>query len=163
MAAIMMEETQRKAKAAAAAAAAAAATAAAAAAKAGQGSEPRGHSAWLCPGLVVKVLNKALGGGRYHKQKGVIKALISPFVAQLEMLASGDVLSLDQDDLQTVLPPLGGPLRILTGTHRGARAQLRSIDEASYSVTVELADGPSKGAAVDGLEYEDVCKLHVRA
>lgn len=153
MAAIMEQETRRK------AAADAAAAAASAAAVAARGGERRAE--WLCCGIVVKVLNRTLGGGKYHKQKGVVRALDSGVVARVEMLQSGDVLSLDQDDLETVLPPVGGPLRVVNGAHRGARATLLSINEARFCVRVELADGARRGEVIDGVEYEDVCKLHV--
>jgi DNA/RNA-binding protein KIN17 len=153
MAAIIEEETRRKAKAAAVAAAAAPPPPPLA-------PGARRHEDWLCCGIVVKVLNGTLGGGQYRKQKGVVRALAGKFVAQVEMLNGGDVLSLDQADLETVLPPVGGQLRVVNGPHRGARAKLLAIDEAKFCVSAELAEGPRKGEVVGGLEYEDVCKLH---
>lgn len=47
---------------------------------------------------------------------------------------------------------------MLHGRHRGAAARLVAIDEAAFCVTAELLDG---GRRVDGLQYEDVCKLAV--
>jgi hypothetical protein len=34
-----------------------------------------------------------------------VRALVDKYVGQVEMLGSGDLLSLDQDDLETVLGP----------------------------------------------------------
>ena len=31
---------------------------------------------WLTEGIVVKVMNKKLGGGKYYKAKGVVKEVV---------------------------------------------------------------------------------------
>jgi DNA/RNA-binding protein KIN17 len=61
---------------------------------------------WIVPGIVVKVLNKNLAGGKYYKQKGVIESCPSTYVAQIKMLDFGDVLKLDQSQLETVIPKM---------------------------------------------------------
>lgn len=114
---------------------------------------------WLLPRLIVKVLNKRLADGKYHNQKGTIESVAAPLTARVRMHATGDLLQLDQLDLQTVIPSQGGPLVILKGAHRGARAQLVAIDVNKYCVSVKLDDGAHAGRVVDNLAYEDVCKL----
>ncbi len=71
------------------------------------------------------------------------------------MHESGDLLKLDQDDLETVIPAAGGRVLVVNGPHRGARATLLAIDQEKFCVRVQLEGGRE----VDGVEYEDVCKV----
>lgn len=56
--------------------------------------------AWISKGLVVKVMSNQLQD--YYKKKGVIRSLPDQYVAEVEMLDSGDVLRVDQAELETV-------------------------------------------------------------
>ena len=110
---------------------------------------------WLFIGLVVKCVNKKLQGGVYYKQKGCIEELPGKYVAHVRMLNSGDLLQLDQADLETVIPTAGGKIIIVNGEARGQRGCLLSIDEGNFCVQVKLDDG----RLLRAVEYEDVCKL----
>lgn len=55
---------------------------------------------WVSPGIVVKVMAKGLG--EYYKCKGAVQAVKDEYVAEIEMLDSGDVLRIDQAELETV-------------------------------------------------------------
>lgn len=48
------------------------------------------------------------------------------------------LISIRQDDLETVLPAVGRPVLILNGRHRGLEGILDSIQEKSFSCTVEI-------------------------
>jgi DNA/RNA-binding protein KIN17 len=72
------------------------------------------------------------------------------------MHASDDLLKLDQDELQTVIPSVGGRVRIVNGEGRGEEGVLDAIDEKAFCVRVRLDDG---SGVVERLEYEDVCKV----
>jgi len=148
--ALMLEEKQRKERAEAKAAAEAAAAAEAVEAKAG-GRQPN----WLAEDIVVKVMNKRLNGGAYYKQKGVVEQVAGSYTAHVRMSASGDLIKLDQDDLETVIPAAGGRVLIVNGRGRGERGTLADLDESHFCVNVELASG----RVLEGIEYEDVCKL----
>jgi DNA/RNA-binding protein KIN17 len=56
--------------------------------------------AWISKGLVVKVMAEELAD--YYKRKGEVVAVVDQYVAQVEMLDSGDVLRIDQAQLETV-------------------------------------------------------------
>lgn len=56
--------------------------------------------AWISKGLVVKVMAKQLHD--YYKKKGAIVRLHDPYVAEVEMLDTGDVIRIDQAQLETV-------------------------------------------------------------
>lgn len=57
---------------------------------------------WLRAGIVVKVMNKKVGGGKYYKKKGRLRKVVERYVGEVKMLDSGDRLRVDQEDLETV-------------------------------------------------------------
>ncbi|CDI74187.1 hypothetical protein, conserved [Eimeria praecox] len=126
---------------------------------------------WLQPGLIVKVIHKTLGDGIYYKQKGVVKSVDGRHSAVLEMLEGGAILKLDQEYLETVIPPIGGRLAVVLGEWRGHTGRLEGLDMDSYSVQVTLDTGPlfkqdkhssCREVLVKGLPYEHVCKLNAK-
>jgi len=73
---------------------------------------------WVTPGVVVKVKHKTLANGKYYNEKGVVQEVEARYVAHVKMLTSGDLLKIDQEMLETVLPALGGRVRIVNGAYR---------------------------------------------
>ena len=117
-------------------------------------------STLLCAsGIIVKVVNKKLAGGKYHKRKGEVERVVEKYTAHVRMQDSGDLLKLDQEDLETVIPSVGGRVRILNGKCRGSVARLTAIDEANFCVAVEVEGGTRAGTVLSKVEYEDVCKM----
>ncbi|KAL9959733.1 hypothetical protein ACROYT_G033086 [Oculina patagonica] len=113
---------------------------------------------WIAKGIVVKVITKKLGD-KYYKKKGTIKDIQNLFVATIKMSDGGDVIKVDQEHLETVIPALGKTVLIVNGVHGGSTASLVALDEKSFSVTVDLKDGPHGGKRIDRIPYEDICKL----
>lgn len=99
---------------------------------------------WLAKDIVVKVINKKIGGGEYYKQKGVVTAVEDKFCATVDLLDSGDVLRLDQDDLETVIPKVGRRVKIVNGVGRGYVAELLSISVDQFCASVRIVSGPRK-------------------
>jgi len=149
-------EAERRAVAAEAAEAEAAAAEAAAAASS---SGARRLDYWLAVGLVVKCTDKRLQGGAYYKQKGCVEKLVDRYTAHVRMTTSGDLLKLDQEVLETVIPAAGGRVLVVNGAWRGQRGSLDAIDEARFCVRVQL----DSGQLLEAVEYEDVCKLALSA
>ncbi|KAF1322227.1 Protein containing a u1-type zn-finger and implicated in RNA splicing or processing, partial [Globisporangium splendens] len=114
---------------------------------------------WVTKGIVVKVTNKKVGGGEYYKRKGVITDVEDKFCATVELVDSGDVLKLDQDDLETVIPKEGRKVKIVNGIGRGAIAKLLSISVDDFCASVRIETGSRKGEVLGRVEYEDICKL----
>ncbi|KAL0486586.1 Kin [Acrasis kona] len=112
-------------------------------------------SCWLKPDIVVKVLNKTLSDGQYYKHKGVVRN-IEGSAAEVEMLDSGDVLKIDQDYLETVIPQIGGEVRVLKGEYRGYRAILESVNIDKCYATLQIC----KINKSIKMEYEDFSKIH---
>jgi hypothetical protein len=59
---------------------------------------------WLAEGIVVKIMDKELGDGRFYKAKAHVRSLLSAFVAEVKLIESSHVIKIDQRDLETVLP-----------------------------------------------------------
>jgi len=114
---------------------------------------------WLCPGIVVKVMSKSLAEKGYYKQKGVVKKVIDKYVGEIEMLESKHVLRVDQDELETVIPQIGGLVRIVNGAYRGSNARLLSVDTEKFCAKVQVEKGLYDGKVLRNVEYEDICKI----
>jgi len=111
---------------------------------------------WLCPGIVVKVMSKSLAQKGYYKQKGVVKKVIDKYVGEIEMLESKHVLRVDQDELETVIPQIGGLVRIVNGAYRGSNARLLSVDTEKFCAKVQVEKGLYDGKVLRNVEYEDI-------
>lgn len=114
---------------------------------------------WLCEGIVVKVMSKALQEKGYYKQKGVVQKVVSKYVAEIKMIDSGHVLRIDQQELETVLPQIGGFVRIVNGAYRDSNAKLMGINTEEFSAKVQIEKGAFDGRVLPNVQYEDICKL----
>ncbi|XP_050312366.1 DNA/RNA-binding protein KIN17 [Anthonomus grandis grandis] len=114
---------------------------------------------WLTENIVVKVITKSLGE-EFYKQKGVVREVIDKYGAVIKLFDNGKKLKLDQEHVETVIPALGMPVRIVNGAYAGEVATLLSLDEKNFCVNVEIARGVLQGRRVDGVQYEDVCKIY---
>ncbi|KDO30767.1 hypothetical protein SPRG_04668 [Saprolegnia parasitica CBS 223.65] len=114
---------------------------------------------WVAKDIVVKIVDKKVGDGAYYKKKGTVPKVIELFGADIKVHDSGDIVRVDQDDLETVIPLVGKPVKIVNGLGRGHLGTLVSINEEAFAVSVLLTTGPHKGRTLDKVEYEDVCKM----
>lgn len=114
---------------------------------------------WLTENIVVKVVTKSLGD-KYYKKKGFIKQVIDKYGAMVTMIDTGHTLKLDQSHLETVIPAEGRIVMVVNGAYRGYRAVLKSLDAKNFCVTITIDSGPVKGRIVEGVQYEDICKIH---
>jgi DNA/RNA-binding protein KIN17 len=129
---------------------------------------------WLAPGIVVKVLNKSLLGGALYKFKARVVRVKDRYVGELNILPSSSssnpfppsltpasVVSLDQSELETVIPKANQPVLILNGYGKGCRATLLRIDHQALNATVRIIDpdSPLHGQEVPNVEFEDICKV----
>ena len=96
---------------------------------------------WLQKGIVVKIVNKKLKDGAFYKEKAVVADVIDDFTGELHVISNGKKLRMDQEDLETVIPKVGGLVVILQGAFRGESAVLKMLDEDKFCVSVEIADG----------------------
>ncbi|KAL0549571.1 hypothetical protein IC582_014056 [Cucumis melo] len=114
---------------------------------------------WLCDGIIVKIMSKDLAEKGYYKQKGVVRKVIDKYVGEIEMLDGKHVLRVDQEELETVIPQIGGLVRIVNGAYRGSNARLLSVDTDKFCAKVQIEKGVYDGRVLKAVEYEDICKL----
>ena len=115
---------------------------------------------WLYPDILVRIIHKK---SPYKGRKAVVDKLVDNFTAEVTILDSGpdandggDVLRIDQDDLETVIPKQAGKkVRILKGPHRGERATVLELNPKKERGTLELKDGTVLGK----VRYDDFSKL----
>ncbi len=111
---------------------------------------------WLVPGLVVKVMNKKLEGGAYYKRKGLVFEVHNGgTVGDVEMLdESKDAIRVTAALLETVIPQVGGTVRVVQGPHRGQTGTLQALRIDEFAADVLLP-----GKQVVSLPYEHICKV----
>lgn len=97
--------------------------------------------AWLVPGLVVQVLNDNLADGAYRGRTGVVKRVVETYGAEL-LMDNQDIIQVDQDDCETVIPRLDAPALVVRGDYQRCQVLVRAIGR---DIEVELLDGPRKG------------------
>ncbi|XP_076448545.1 DNA/RNA-binding protein KIN17-like [Babylonia areolata] len=114
---------------------------------------------WLRKGIVVKVVFKRLGD-KYYKKKAYIKDVKDLYTGIIKMLDSGDTLKVDQTHVETVIPAIGKSVMVVNGAYRGEEATLESLDEKNFSCSIRISQGLLKGRVVQGVQYEDISKLH---
>lgn len=114
---------------------------------------------WLWEGIVVKVMSKGLADKGYYKQKGVVRKVIDKYVGEIEMLQNKHLLRIDQDELETVIPQIGGHVKIVNGAYRGSNARLMSVNTDKYCAKVQVEKGIYDGRVLEAVDYEDICKL----
>uniref|UniRef100_A0A453E084 Uncharacterized protein n=1 Tax=Aegilops tauschii subsp. strangulata TaxID=200361 RepID=A0A453E084_AEGTS len=115
---------------------------------------------WLSPGIVAKVMSKPLAekGHHYYKHKGLVRRIIDRYVGEIEMLESKHVVRVDQAELETVIPQIGGLVRVVNGAYRGSNARLLSVDTERFSARLRVEKGLYEGRVLEDVEYEDICK-----
>ncbi len=129
---------------------------------------PTKRGPWLSVGLVVKVMSKQLEPHGYYKKKGVIdRVLDKGYVGEVAMIDSGDVVRVDQAQLETVIPQVSD-----THTHTRARARVR-LPRAPFSaqmggrasaVRCKCGEGEGRGGVKDCISVcVLVCSATVRS
>jgi len=119
-----------------------------------QPAEPE-RDDWLFAGLIVKVLNKSLKGGKYYKKKGKVTKITDTYLADVTMQESSDAIKIDQEELETVIPAIDKEVLVVKGRHRGRTGVLTALDVDAFSVTVKLDHNREEVQ----LPYESVCKI----
>lgn len=114
---------------------------------------------WVAKGIIVKIINKKIAGGKYYKKKGRVERVIDSFIGEVKLLEGGDRLRIDQEELETVIPSLGGSVLILNGPGKGSLAELLELDVDNYAAKVKVEEGSLKGQVLKDVQYEDICKV----
>ncbi|KAI8031459.1 KIN17-like protein [Camellia lanceoleosa] len=74
------------------------------------------------------------------------------------MFETKHVLRVDQEELETVIPQIGGIVRIVNGAYCGSNARLLAVDTDKFCAKVQIEKGIYDGRVIKAVEYEDICK-----
>eukprot|EP00553_Chaetoceros_curvisetus_P013695 CAMPEP_0204641408 /NCGR_PEP_ID=MMETSP0717-20131115/51113_1 /ASSEMBLY_ACC=CAM_ASM_000666 /TAXON_ID=230516 /ORGANISM="Chaetoceros curvisetus" /LENGTH=457 /DNA_ID=CAMNT_0051662069 /DNA_START=413 /DNA_END=1786 /DNA_ORIENTATION=- len=117
---------------------------------------------WIRKDILVRIISKKLSKGAYYKRKGIINEIHDKFTAEVEIFDSGpdaddggDIVKVDQDYLETVVPKEGKKVMILNGRGRGMLAKLISADNNKYRGTLELIED---GIVLKKVDFDDFSK-----
>jgi len=121
---------------------------------------------WLKRDIVVRIITKKLASGKYFRRKAVVDRVLKEdkFTAEVEVLDSdpgkrdgGDILRLDQNDLETVVPKEGKKVRILKNDkYRGKKAKVVSLDKKKYRATLKVDED---GTLLEKVDFENFSQL----
>ncbi len=89
----------------------------------------------------------------------MIEDIFENNIAKVKMIEGGTKLKIDQAQLETVIPNIGGPIMIVNGQYKGETGTLVAINEKKFCVQVKIT-GDVHGGKTTWEEYEDVCKLN---
>jgi len=114
--------------------------------------EPPAPASWLLPSILVRIVSEPLRAHGYFGEKAsVLRPSCGPDgnappsarsrVGEVEVLSSGDVLRVDDRELETVVPPPGKPVVVVLGRHRGRHGDVAETDKAGRRVRIVLKGG----------------------
>jgi len=114
-------------------------------------TSPSSNPTWLMPGLVVQINSSKVGNGKLKNEKAVIVTVSgSPATCEVLLLKSGlSVLNVEEKRLDTVLPNVGGKVKIVQGPKRGTEAVLEAVNAEQYTAKVGGVELP----------FEHLCKV----
>ncbi|KAA8534213.1 hypothetical protein F0562_031594 [Nyssa sinensis] len=67
--------------------------------------------------------------------------VIDEYVGEIEMFESKHVLRIDQEELETVIPQIGGLVRIVNGAYRGSNERLLIVNTDNFCAKVKIEKG----------------------
>jgi DNA/RNA-binding protein KIN17 len=135
-----------------------------------QQQEETKEQSWLYRDIVVRIVNPEIQP--YYRCKAIVDKIIDDFTAQVIILVEkkkdddknnqkkaseldGDVLRIDQDDLETVVPKRPHEkVRIVRGPHRGRKAVAIQLDKQSYKAVLQFKDG----TRLENVDYDEFSK-----
>ena len=105
--------------------------------------------------LAVKITSKKFGD-KYYKQKAEVLEVIYKFKALVKLIQDGSKITVDQNEIETVIPAVGRQVLILQGRFRGKTAILESLEMDKFSANLKLCDSKEK---IVSLPYEQFSKI----
>ncbi|KAK8580067.1 hypothetical protein V6N13_143201 [Hibiscus sabdariffa] len=84
---------------------------------------------WLRSHIRVRIISKSLAGGRLYLKKGKVVDVVGPYMCDISMDESKELIQgVEQELLETALPRRGGPVLVLYGRHKGVYGDLVERD-----------------------------------
>nr|GMC46554.1 protein MOS2 [Ipomoea batatas] len=96
---------------------------------------------WLTSHIRVRVISKALKGGKLYLKKGEVVDVVGPSTCDISMDESRELIQgVNQNQLETALPRRGGPVLVLCGRHKGVYGSLVERDTEKETGVVRHGD-----------------------
>ncbi|XVF78576.1 hypothetical protein PTKIN_Ptkin14bG0145400 [Pterospermum kingtungense] len=96
---------------------------------------------WLRSNIRVRIISKSLEGGRFYLKKGQVMDVVGPYMCDISMDGSKELIQgVEQELLETALPKRGGPVLVLYGRHKGVYGTLLERDMDRETGVVRDAD-----------------------
>ena len=95
---------------------------------------------WVTPGIRVRVINKKYKDGKFYNKKFVVTDIVDRKTFAL-VSEKGEVCDeLREKDLETIIPKIGGQVKILVGPNKGMVGTLMTRDKDKNKVQIQLLD-----------------------
>ncbi|XWS15422.1 hypothetical protein CRYUN_Cryun35bG0096800 [Craigia yunnanensis] len=96
---------------------------------------------WLRSHIRVRIISKSLEGGRLYLKKGQVVDVVGPYMCDISMDESKELIQgVELELLETALPRRGGPVLVLYGRHKGVYGSLVERDVNRETGVVRDAD-----------------------
>uniref|UniRef100_A0A5K3F8I9 Kin17_mid domain-containing protein n=1 Tax=Mesocestoides corti TaxID=53468 RepID=A0A5K3F8I9_MESCO len=115
---------------------------------------------WMTVGIEVKLIHHKLPQNLLYRH-AVVTDMEDDYTAIVRVLNSSKTkLKVDQDHVETVIPPVGDPVLVVNGAYRGEVAILQHVDKEQSQVDMVIESGLCRGRVVRNVSMEDVCKAY---
>ncbi|KAG5451016.1 CAMK protein kinase [Clonorchis sinensis] len=113
---------------------------------------------WLTEGIEVKLVNRKLPEDVRLRHAAVVK-MLDNYTAIVRVLRDGTKIKVDQEHVQTVVPPPSSTVMVVNGAYRGEYATLEQVDRDAGCCDLTIATGLCMGRYIRKVSLDDVCKL----
>ena len=95
---------------------------------------------WVTPFIRVKVQSKRFKDGKYYCKKGVVEDIVMGTRCTIRLDDGHVIDDIDQADLETVIPGIGGRVMVVRGPDIGIKGVIREKDSNKQAVYVQIDD-----------------------
>ncbi|OON19477.1 hypothetical protein X801_04655, partial [Opisthorchis viverrini] len=93
---------------------------------------------WLTEGIEVKLINRKLPEDVRLRHAAVVK-MLDNYTAIVRVLRDGTKIKVDQEHVQTVVPPPSSTVMVVNGAYRGEYATLEQVDKDAGCCDLTIA------------------------
>ena len=106
---------------------------------------------WIRNGLKVRCIKN----GKYFRQKGIVDDVIDEYRFCVQMIDENILLTLHEDEVETVIPKKGALVMVLRGKYKKERGCILTKSKKEQCASVQLEDNLS----IIQCDYDDICAI----
>ncbi|KAN0038471.1 hypothetical protein ACTA71_000649 [Dictyostelium dimigraforme] len=112
---------------------------------------------WIRPQILVKIISKSLGDGKYYNKKATVSDILGEKLCSLHFDNGVVVENVKQSMLETAIPKVNGDLIIVRGKYKGKTGTL--IERRKNKKDMEMAIVQLVGdLSVSEFDLDDICE-----